>query len=82
MRAAYEAVYAERPLVVSDWPILRELFPMAVHAAHTVEGLAEAILTARASHHRLVQQAGEARAIQLARFQGQLEELTRLLGLV
>ena len=32
MRTAYEAVYAERPLVVPDRPLLRDLFPFAVHA--------------------------------------------------
>ena len=34
MRAAYEAVYARRPLIVSDWPIDRVLFPQALHAAN------------------------------------------------
>jgi glycosyltransferase involved in cell wall biosynthesis len=40
MRAACEAVWVGRPIVVSDWPISRELFPFAVHVANGGEELA------------------------------------------
>jgi len=81
MRAAYEAVYAERPLVVSDWPLLRELFPAAVHARNEAESLAAAVLVARAAHGRLVALAGLARATQVERFEAQRLELAVRLGL-
>ena len=43
MRAAYEAVYARRPLVVSDWPALREVFPYAEPAHNDPQALAAAV---------------------------------------
>lgn len=43
MRAAYEAVYARRPLVVSDWPAGRAAFPLAVHVQHDAQDLARGI---------------------------------------
>jgi len=81
MRAAYEAVYAGRPLVISDWPILRELFPTAIHVRNDAEGLAHGIRQARARHPELVARTGVARDLQLARFQAQRDELARFLDL-
>ena len=81
MRAAYEAVYAERPLVVSDWPLLRELFPEAIHARNDAESLAAAVVIAQAAHGRLVARAGSARARQVERFEAQRTELAQRLGL-
>jgi hypothetical protein len=43
MRAACEAVWAERPLLLSDSPATREAFPWAVHVANDVEAIATAI---------------------------------------
>ena len=43
MRAAYEAVYARRPLVVSDWPAGREAFPGAIHVVNRAEDLARGV---------------------------------------
>jgi hypothetical protein len=43
MRAAYEAVYARRPLVVSDWPAGREAFPAAIHVVNRAEDLARGV---------------------------------------
>jgi UDP-N-acetylglucosamine--N-acetylmuramyl-(pentapeptide) pyrophosphoryl-undecaprenol N-acetylglucosamine transferase len=47
MRAAYEAVYAGKPLIVSDWPILRETFPYAVFTQNSASSIAEAIRNAK-----------------------------------
>ena len=47
MRAAYEAVYARRPLIVTDWPLGREVFPYAVHVHNDTESIAEGIRRAR-----------------------------------
>ena len=46
VRAGYEAVYARRALVVSDTPVLREVFPLAEHTANTSEGVAAALARA------------------------------------
>ncbi|WP_250444924.1 glycosyltransferase [Actinotalea sp. C106] len=46
MRSAYEAVYARRPLVVSDWPSLREVFPHAHHASNDAASIATEIRAA------------------------------------
>jgi glycosyltransferase involved in cell wall biosynthesis len=49
IRAGYEAVYASRPLITSDWPVLRAAFPFALHAVGDATALAAALreLTAR-----------------------------------
>lgn len=46
MRSAYEAVYARRPLVVSDWPSLREVFPHAHHVGNDAAALAAGVQAA------------------------------------
>lgn len=75
MRAAYEAVYALRPLVVSDWPSLEEVFPYAVHVTNTPEGIAAGIRTALTELERLRSDAVRARALQTSRWQSQLAAL-------
>jgi len=78
MRAAYEAVYASRPLVLSDWPALRELFPTAVHTENTAPAVACALDRAVAEHARLVEEATSARELQIERVAGQLDRLRAL----
>ena len=80
MRAAYEAVYANRPLVVSDWPVGRALFGSAVHVVHTPEALAEGLRRLAADYPSLLASAESAREEQLARWQSQREELERRLA--
>ncbi|WP_298459327.1 glycosyltransferase [uncultured Cellulomonas sp.] len=43
MRSAYEAVYARRPLVTSDWPALRAVFAYGHFAANEGPALAAAV---------------------------------------
>ena len=44
LRGAYEAVYQGVPVIVSDWPILREAFPFgASHVDNTAEAIAAAV---------------------------------------
>jgi glycosyltransferase involved in cell wall biosynthesis len=46
LRGAYEAIYQGTPVIVSDWPILRDAFPQgAVHVDNTAAGIAAAIRT-------------------------------------
>lgn len=80
VRAGYEAVWAHRPLVVSDWPELRRVFPEAVHTATDSRAIARAIETARARHGELAAAAPAARARQLGRWQDQLSALERAIG--
>lgn len=75
VRAGYEAVYAHRPLIVSDWPTLREVFPHAVHTGHDPEALAAAMRAAHARHTELLAVAGQAAEEQTARWDAQLATL-------
>lgn len=80
MRAAYEAVYARRPLVVSDWPGLRELFPHAVHVTNDAAGIAAGIREAVDRRASLQAVAETARDEQQARWQSQLADLRAVIG--
>jgi len=45
---AFEAVSLGKPLIVSDWPILRNYFPLGtVHVPNTAEGICEGLRRAR-----------------------------------
>ncbi|MHB1889362.1 MAG: glycosyltransferase [Acidimicrobiales bacterium] len=75
MRAACEAIFACRPLVCSDWPIARELFPYALHVRNDAEAIAAGLgrLARRydeAAHSTIV-----ARELQVRRFEGQAAAL-------
>jgi glycosyltransferase involved in cell wall biosynthesis len=71
MRAAYEAVYAERPVMVSDWPINRELFADAVHVEHRPEALAAGVRQVCAGYEDALARTGPARDRQVARWEMQ-----------
>jgi glycosyltransferase involved in cell wall biosynthesis len=48
LMGAYEAVALGRPLIVSDWPVLRDYFSCgAIHIPNTAEGLCNAVGRAR-----------------------------------
>ena len=83
MRAAYEAVYAGRPLIVSDWPIGRATFPRAVHVANDAASIAAGLAGLVERYEELVGAAVEARGVQVARWEGQegrLREAIAALG--
>jgi len=51
---AFEAVSLGTPLIVSDWPILREYFSHgAVHVANTADAICEGIQQAQREHATL-----------------------------
>lgn len=82
MRAAYEGVYARRAVVVSDWPNLREVFPLARHAANRGPDLAAAVRAALAEDPaQRSERAGRARELQLERWQQQVTAMRTALGL-
>jgi PST family polysaccharide transporter len=75
MRAAYEAVYAYRPLLVSDWPALRETFPLAVPVHNDGQSIAEAVVDTLNDYDAQVQLLQEARRLQEQRWADQLDDL-------
>jgi glycosyltransferase involved in cell wall biosynthesis len=51
LRGAWEAIYQGTPVIVSNWPILREAFDEgAVHTENTAPAIAEAVNTMRRSY--------------------------------
>lgn len=81
MRAAYEAVYTRRPVVVSDWPALRELFPHAVHVDNDAHSIAAGLRAAVARHAELLVAAPAAHRLQADRWDDQLRRLRDVLCL-
>jgi glycosyltransferase involved in cell wall biosynthesis len=52
-RGAYEAIYQGTPVIVSDWPILRDAFPEgAAHVANTAASIAAAVRAVQANPER------------------------------
>ena len=80
MRGAYEAVYARRPLIVSGWPIARQLFPHAVFVEHLTSALVEAFRDVDARYEELGALTEAARDLQIARFDQQRQTLARRLA--
>jgi glycosyltransferase involved in cell wall biosynthesis len=72
MRAAYEAVYAERPLVVSASEERRRLFPYAIHVQNDPVSIAEGVRQASERLGELYGLAPEALKLQRARLDEQL----------
>lgn len=81
MRAAYEAVYAGRPLIASDWPSIRELFGHAVLIPNTADGIRQGLIVARQSFARLMEATSAASDDQTARWERQLAALKRALDI-
>jgi glycosyltransferase involved in cell wall biosynthesis len=74
-RAAYEAVYAGRPLIVTGTAPMRRLFPFAVHVTNDANGIAAGLRAAAERHPELVTAAAQALALQEERWQRQLDTL-------
>jgi glycosyltransferase involved in cell wall biosynthesis len=77
-RAANEAVFARRPLIVSDWPAASNYFPHAVRVSNTVEGVVTGINDALGRYEQLRGEAELALAEQQARWDKQLTVLREL----
>ena len=74
-RSAYEAVYAERPLVTTDWPHMAELFPYAVKVKNNANSIAEGLERALDSSGELHAATTAALELQTARWESQVEHL-------
>ena len=70
LRGAYEAVYQGRPVIVSDWPLLRREFPIgALHVDNSVESIVAAVRHLQARYDALRREAGELREVKRSRWQ-------------
>ena len=79
MRSANEAVYAGRPLVVSDSELRRKLFPHAVLVENDAESIASGLREAVEEHVRLVESAPAAEKLQRERWERQMRMLVQLI---
>ena len=79
-RGAYEAVYFERPLIISDLPAMTPLFPYAISVSNDGVGIAQGIESAIKRHPDLVSVCPHARALQEQRWQQQLDRLRELVS--
>ena len=80
MRCAYEAVYARKPLLISDWPLCRELFPFAIAVSNNPASIAEGLRRVVGSLSALEDQVDEALALQAERWRLQLAALVSVLA--
>lgn len=79
-RAANEAVFAGRPLIVSDWPAAARYFPNAVRVGNSAEGVVAGVKEAVRRYDQLRGLAGHALEEQRQRWQGQLSTLRELIA--
>jgi len=79
-RGACEAVYFERPLIISDLPAMTPLFPYAVPVSNDAAGIARGIRSAIQRHPELVVACPHARALQEQRWEQQLDRLRELVS--
>jgi glycosyltransferase involved in cell wall biosynthesis len=70
LRGAYEAIYQGTPVIVSDWPLLRDAFPRgAIHCDNTARGIAGAVRSMAASHEQYRQGAQRLRETKLRQWE-------------
>ncbi len=79
-RGAYEAVYFERPLIISNLAAMTPLFPHAIPVANDTASIAKGIDLTIKSHGELLSACPQARALQEERWQQQLERLRELVS--
>jgi hypothetical protein len=81
LSGGFEAVFLGKPLIVSDWSILRDTFPLGtVHIPNTVEGVCQGVRQARAEHKTLQRDVLRLRDQLENEWNQKLEELWDLLG--
>jgi glycosyltransferase involved in cell wall biosynthesis len=79
LRGAYEAIYQGTPVIVSDWPLLRESFPDgAVHVDNSPAAIAAAVDTVRREPARFKAGAARLAAAKLARWSATKQTLSAI----
>jgi len=81
MRSAYEAVYLERPLIVTDTEALREVFPRACFVDNTAEAIAAGVRTVVDERVQYCREAAAAKDAQRERWADQRRSLIERLAL-
>jgi glycosyltransferase involved in cell wall biosynthesis len=80
LRGAYEAIYQGTPVIISDWPLLREAFPEgAVHVDNTAREIADAIRQVQQSRELYREQADCLRRAKLRNWQHVQTQLIRMI---
>jgi glycosyltransferase involved in cell wall biosynthesis len=78
LRGAYEAVYQSTPVIVSDWPVLRDAFDSgAIHVDNSVAAIVDAVRRMRAELSRYNVDVERLRARKLATWSGVKRALVR-----
>jgi len=76
-RGASEALWLGKPIITSDWPILREYFSRGtVHVDNSVHGIRQGVLQMQSDHARLQE---EIRSLQMLRRQEWHEKIANVL---
>jgi glycosyltransferase involved in cell wall biosynthesis len=79
-RGACEALSLARPIITSDWPLLRSYFERGtVHVDNTARGIADGVRQAMAAHEELLAQVADLRQRRFTEWQARREELMQLL---
>jgi glycosyltransferase involved in cell wall biosynthesis len=80
-RGGYEAMALEKPLITSNWGVLRETFYLGtVHTANTAKAIAEAVTLALLERPRLAAEMRQLRCERLDHFADTLRTLQALLA--
>jgi len=78
LRGAWEAIYQKTPVIISDWPILREAFDIgAIHVDNSQESIVQAVLFAQKNISDLCRQAEKAREQRLERWKNVKKSLLK-----
>lgn len=80
LSAASEALGYTKPAVLSDTPVLRELFPAAIHVRNSVESLVKGLREALSNEQTLTNRMRTCLNHRLQEWKSQADELRRALG--
>lgn len=79
-RGACEALSIGKPVIVSDWPLLRDYFSSgAVHVQNTETGILEGVMTLQSQYDRYLSEITQLRASRQREWQEKKLALTRLI---
>ena len=82
LRAAWEAIYQATPVIISDWPILRENFPTgAQHVENSDDGIADGIKRLQEDYAQHKKGAEELRNKKFDRWEETKKEIIERLGI-
>lgn len=80
-RGACEGVWLNKPILTSDWPVLRQTFHRGtVHVDNTAEGIYAGLMQMRADHATLSAEIADLQAERLAQWEAFTAQLTELIG--